>query len=290
MFRIGMMGTESSHAEAFAGFIREEAGRASVSAVLDEGDGAGEKLSEKFGIEHVVSSVDALCAHSDAVMIFYRRAERHFEPAREVLEAGRALWLDKPFTVETKQARALFSLARRKSLVLDGGSTCRFCADVRALSDEFARLKRADKALAGSVNYMGHADSPYGGVQFYGPHAMSMTAEIFGRDARTVFALRQKESLIALMRYDDFAVSVHMSDCAASYGEIYTPDDVTRSRFGFENIYQKGLLHFLKLLENGVAADEEELVTPVRYLSALRRSLASGAEEKIEEGDTPNAD
>jgi len=129
---------------------------------------------------------------------------------------------------------------------------------------------------------MGHPDSPYGGVLFYGPHAMSIVAEIFGRDARTVFACRQGTSLTALVRYDDLLVTAQMADCQASYGEIFTPDDVVRSRFGFVDIYEKGFLHFLSQVESGSSADENELFAPVRYLDALRRSLYSGAEERVE--------
>jgi hypothetical protein len=74
----------------------------------------------------------------------------------------------------------------------------------------------------------------YGGVLFYGPHAMSLTCEVFGCDAQTVLALRQKESLVALVRYRDLIVSVHMSDCRSSYGELFTPEDIIRVRFRFD--------------------------------------------------------
>jgi len=152
---------------------------------------------------------------------------------------------------------------------------------VIAMGNTFRALRKEGKALAGQINYMGHPDSPYGGVLFYGPHAMSIVAEIFGRDARAVYACRQGSSLTALVRYDDLVVTAQMSDCQTSYGEIYTPDDVARSKFGFADIYEKGFLHFLARAESGNTADEDELLAPVRYLDALRRSLQSGAEERV---------
>lgn len=281
MLRIGIIGTESSHAEAFAGLIEQYPDRATVAAVLDEGDGKGHKLAQNHCDAQVCDSLTDMLPLTDAVMLFYRDAERHFAPAKQILEAGVSLFLDKPLTPAPVQTRELLAIARTTGAVLDGGSTCRFCADVLAMGDTFRTLRRESKALAGQINYMGHPDSPYGGVLFYGPHAMSIVAEVFGRDARAVYACRQGLSLTALVRYDDFLVTAQMADCQTSYGEIFTPDDVVRSKFGFADIYEKGFLHFLTRAESGSSTDEDELLAPVRYLDALRRSLQSGAEERV---------
>jgi len=283
MLRIGLIGTESTHAATFAKLLQTAKSNAFPAAVLDEGDGEGQKLAERFGIAQVCATPEELLRHVDAVMICYRLADKHFEPAAKALAAGRHVWLDKPFTAEAAEARALLRLADQNGLVLTGGSTCRFCADVRAFGETFRTVRRESRALAGNLNYMGHPDSPYGGVLFYGPHAMSLTCEVFGCDAQTVLVLRQKESLVALVRYRDLIVSVHMSDCRSSYGELFTPEDIIRVRFRFDQIYEKGLQDFLYRMRTGAPNRAEELVAPVRYLAALRRSLQSGREEDVRE-------
>lgn len=278
---MGILGTESTHAEAFAALIQRIPERAAVTAVLEEGDGAGERLADRYGIAHVCRTVEELVAHVDAAMLCHRRSGQHMQPARELLNAGKAVWIDKPVTEDVQQLKALVELARRRGVVLDGGSTCRYCRDVQTLAGEFRRLKQAGRVLAGGLNYMGHPDSEYDGVMFYGPHAMTLLGDVFGRDACSMLALRQGQSLIALARYPDFAVAVQMADCQTSYGEIYQPDDVLRVRFGMQEIYAGGLEHFLGAIERNAPVDGEALLSPVAYLSALRNSLRSGQEEKI---------
>lgn len=279
MVRIGLIGTESSHARAFAEIIGRSPRRATVTAVLEEGDGAGEQLAEQFGMPRVLGSLEEMTQTVDAVMIFYRDGARHEPAARRMLEAGVSVWLDKPFTPQVAQAKALYRLARQRGLTLDGGSTVRFSPDVQAFASQ-VRLRR--DLLGGGFNYMGMADSPHGGLFFYGPHAMTLLAEMFGPRVRSMLALREAQSLIALARYDGYLVCVHMEDCGQSQATLYTPEGIVQSPLGFEDIYDRALQRFLELLSTGSAAPYEKLLAPVALLDALQRSLLSGREEPVD--------
>lgn len=281
MVRIGLIGTESSHARAFAEIIGRSPRRATVTAVLEEGDGAGEQLAEQYGIPHVLRELEEMPQTVDAVMILYRDGARHEPAARQMLEAGVSVWLDKPFTPQVAQAKALYRLARQQRLTLDGGSTVRFSPDVQA----FAKQVRRRDLLGGSFNYMGMADSPHGGLFFYGPHAMTLLAEMFGPRVRSMLALREAHSLIALARYERYLVCVHMEDCGQSQATLYTPEGIVQSPLGFEDIYARALQHFLDLLNAGGLAPLEKLLAPVALLDALQRSLLSGREEPVDSWD-----
>lgn len=281
MVRIGLIGTESSHARAFAEIIGRSPRRATVTAVLEEGDGAGEQLAEQYGIPHVLRELEEMPQTVDAVMILYRDGARHEPAARQMLEAGVSVWLDKPFTPQVAQAKALYRLARQQRLTLDGGSTVRFSPDVQA----FAKQVRRRDLLGGSFNYMGMADSPHGGLFFYGPHAMTLLAEMFGPRVRSMLALREAHSLIALARYERYLVCVHMEDCGQSQATFYTPEGIVQSPLGFEDIYARALQHFLDLLNAGGLAPLEKLLAPVALLDALQRSLLSGREEPVDSWD-----
>lgn len=281
MVRIGLIGTESSHARAFAEIIGRSPRRATVTAVLEEGDGAGEQLAEQYGIPHVLRELEEMPQTVDAVMVLYRDGARHEPAARQMLEAGVSVWLDKPFTPQVAQAKALYRLARQQRLTLDGGSTVRFSPDVQA----FAKQVRRRDLLGGSFNYMGMADSPHGGLFFYGPHAMTLLAEMFGPRVRSMLALREAHSLIALARYERYLVCVHMEDCGQSQATLYTPEGIVQSPLGFEDIYARALQHFLDLLNAGGLAPLEKLLAPVALLDALQRSLLSGREEPVDSWD-----
>lgn len=87
----------------------------------------------------VVPDVAALVARADIdlVLVATPNAE-HFPVAKAALEAGRHVVVDKPFTLDVTQARALEALARRHHRVLSVYQNRRFDADFLTLKDVLA--------------------------------------------------------------------------------------------------------------------------------------------------------
>lgn len=281
MIRIGFIGTESTHVEAFASLAQASGGAACAAAVLDEGDGAARAVAAKLNIPAVCASLDEMLPLIDALMICHRLAGKHLAPALAAIRAKKAVFIDKPVTATADQLIGLMRAAKENGVVLDGGSTCSFCPDVALAEADFERFKKENAVLAANMNYMGNPDSPFDGLMFYGPHSMSIASAIFGPDARSVTTLRQKNSVIALLRFEDFALSVHLCDCAASACEIYLKDDIYRREFAFAGIYEKAFEHFLNRIVGMIPDDAARLIPPVAYLDALIRSLKSGTEEPV---------
>ena len=86
--------------------------------LIDKNDNALKAASEKYEIPDAYSSLsDALNAHKDiqgAVVAVPHQA--HYEVAKEVLERGLHLLLEKPMTLHTKEAKHLVDLAKEKNL------------------------------------------------------------------------------------------------------------------------------------------------------------------------------
>ncbi|MGJ7556174.1 oxidoreductase [Variovorax sp. RB3P1] len=87
----------------------------------------------------VVPDVAALVARADIdlVVVATPNAE-HFPVAKAALEAGRHVVVDKPFTLDVTQARALEALARSRHRVLSVYQNRRFDADFLTLKDVLA--------------------------------------------------------------------------------------------------------------------------------------------------------
>ena len=280
MVRIGIVGTESSHAKGFLKFKEYMPEDVVITSVLEDGDGTGESLAKEIGIPYVVYAIQEMLIYVDAVMIFYRSVGKHYKFAKFLLNEGKSVWLDKPFTETVYQARELFVLAKEKGLTIDGGSTLRFCADVQKFS---ALIQKEEHLFSGNFNYPGMTESPYGGLMFYGPHSLTLLVKLFGTDVISLFAMKHNKELLLSVRYEQFVVSVHIVDeFEHVYGEIYTPQDIIRKQFNFVDIYRKGLLHFCELLNKRECGEYELLVLPVALLRAVYRSLESGKEELIE--------
>ncbi len=95
-------------------------------------------LADWPGVD-VVPDVAALVARSDIDLVVVATPNaQHFPVARAALEAGKHVVVDKPFTLDVAEARALELLAKRNDRVLAVYQNRRFDADFLTLKDLLA--------------------------------------------------------------------------------------------------------------------------------------------------------
>lgn len=129
MIRLGVVGTGSmgkNHARIFS-----EMPGAKFAAILDANAATAAEMAGKYGAE-AVSTMDEFIARIDAATIATPTVT-HFEIAKALLEEGKHVLVEKPFTETPEQARELCDLAQRKGLVLQVGHIERFNPVMSAL-------------------------------------------------------------------------------------------------------------------------------------------------------------
>ena len=79
MFRIGIIGTENSHAAALAKLFQEDSAFADLELVALGGDypESNQKMREEFGVDLIAERPEDMLGHVDAVMITARDGARH---------------------------------------------------------------------------------------------------------------------------------------------------------------------------------------------------------------------
>ncbi|HVU15383.1 MAG TPA: Gfo/Idh/MocA family oxidoreductase [Candidatus Didemnitutus sp.] len=94
------------------------------------------QLAERSGRVPAFGDVSAMLAgvKPEAVHIT-TPPQGHFALARECLEAGSHVYLEKPFTITAAEAEALVALAERKSRVLTAGHNLQFTLEMLAMRD-----------------------------------------------------------------------------------------------------------------------------------------------------------
>ena len=120
--RLGVIGTGSmgkNHARIFS-----EMPNAKFAAVLDTREDVAREMAAKFGAEPV-TSLEKFISLVDAATVATPTVT-HFEIAKALLEAGKHVLVEKPFTETPEQARELCDLAQRRGLVLQVGHIERF--------------------------------------------------------------------------------------------------------------------------------------------------------------------
>lgn len=122
----------------------------------------------------------------------------HFEHARQCLEAGKNVVIDKPFTLTSEEARKLIELARERKLLLTAYQSRRWDGDFLTLkailaSGKLGRIvtfeNRLDRFRAEArLERWRENGGPGGGILFdLGPHLVDQATTLFG-DPENVFA------------------------------------------------------------------------------------------------------
>ena len=98
MFRIGIIGTENSHAMGFAMYYNVTApGRAKVVGVMGDSESAN-AIVKQAGAEFVAQKPEDFFGKVDAMMVTSRAGSLHKKYILTFVKAGRPVFIDKPFT------------------------------------------------------------------------------------------------------------------------------------------------------------------------------------------------
>jgi predicted dehydrogenase len=127
--RVGVIGTGSmgkNHARIFGGLPN-----ARFTAVYDTSAETARQIAGQYGAQPV-TSLDAFAEAIDAATIATPTVT-HFEIAKALLEKGKHVLVEKPFTETPEQARMLCDLAHQRGLVLQVGHIERFNPVMSAL-------------------------------------------------------------------------------------------------------------------------------------------------------------
>jgi predicted dehydrogenase len=102
-----------------------------VVAVCDREPLMAEQLAERFHIEGRYDDVaEMLRAASPDVVHITTPPQSHFALARQCIEAGSHVYIEKPFTVTSDETEALIDLAVRTKRIVAAGHNCQFTPEM----------------------------------------------------------------------------------------------------------------------------------------------------------------
>lgn len=291
MFRIGIIGTENSHAMAFAKLINlpdAAAGLrtwpdAQVVMVYGPDKETARLVMREAQVPKCAGAPSDFLGNVDAVMITSRRGSAHYGYALPFVEAGIPLFVDKPFTSDSSEAEALIQCAKQRGALIMGGSGCKYAQDVLDLQ-HMANQWKAEKALlSATVNFAADLTSEYDGFFFYSSHLVEIALAIFGMDMQEVQAHENGGSVLVRAGYPDFDAALHFthgsqtSDCT-----LYGAQKGLHHSIDISGIYASEVEQFMAMLHSHkMPQSGDMLVLPVRIIEAILKSLSSGQAERI---------
>ena len=291
MYKLGIIGTENSHAMAFSQIINlpdPVTGKrlypdVKVVGVYGPDETTAKAIVDEAGAEFVAAGPEEFHGKVDAMLITNRKGSLHSKYALPFIEKGLPVFIDKPFTSCVAEAENLIKVAKEKGSKLCGGSGCRLAYDVLLLQNSVRSLKASGDMVSATMNYAADPDSEYDGFYFYAPHLTEMALTVFGYDVQSVRATENNGSRISIWRYEGFDVSLHYTkDCYGSSAVIYAKKGNIMRNIESAMIYEREVAQFVHMVKTGEMPEPyENLVAPVRMIAAVEEAIKTGCEVKI---------
>ena len=287
--RIGLIGSQSMHAWAFAKACNEpdQMGNyrfpnARVAAVwgVDDTPEHTRITMEKGSIPHMASSLEELYETCNAFMILQRRGGEHMAFAEEIIKQGYPVFIDKPVCCTPEDIRKLGQLAQERDAVICGGSGFKYSRQICRLKDRIAGGEPGNIREA-SITYSADTDSPYDGIFFYLPHAVEIMLELFGYEIQSLRTEVQDHNHFTVhVTYPQYQVRLILNDSKDCLVEIFGDRELSE-KIDAGDIFVENMRNFVTAIENGrVTKDTVPLTAHVRVILAVKHAMENKEEMK----------
>lgn len=280
MYKIGIIGSENTHAEAFAKIFSENDYGCKLVAVGGHYIEESKKLFDTYNLEFIAEKPEDMLGKIDAVMVTARDGKYHLELVSPFIKAGIPAFVDKPITVNPEEALFLARLSKKHNVPICGGSSVRHTYDVLMLQNAV----KTSEVHGGMVSAPLNMNSENSGFYFYSSHLAEMSMTIFGYNPKSVIAFENNDNVTAVVKYNDFLVTNHfMNMCYKSYhGIVFTPEKNISRPIDLSLSFKHEVDLFVSMLKTGkINTSLEELIKPVFYLNAVEKSYKEGIEIEI---------
>lgn len=270
MFKVGIIGSENSHAGAFINIFKKNKKYSDIVVTHIGGmyDDSNKKLSVDHGLT-ISKTPSEMVGNIDAAMITTRDGKYHAEQAMVFLEAGIPVFIDKPFTIDYAEAKKVVEFAKSKQIAITGGSSLKSCYDILLLKNEADKDKKAIKGGFMVAPLSMHNE--YSGFYFYASHLVEMCLKVFGYDPVAVTAKESNDNVTATVEYEDYLVSLlFANDGKAYFGQVVNKNGIYSRNIDISLAYTHECDEFAAMLRTGeMSYSYEQLIKPVSMLNAI---------------------
>ena len=192
--KIGIIGLDTSHSEMFTkdinqGTLRDRGYRV-VAAYPHGSEDIPSALEMKpriiqamrdMGVE-VVDSIESLLSKVDYILLESNDGRVHLEQAKQVIKAGKPLFVDKPMAENLAKVKAIFDLAERKQVPIFSSSSLRYDQLVREVTGG-----KIGKVLGADVYTPAEIEPHHIDQAWYMIHGVEMLFTVMGTGCKEVY-------------------------------------------------------------------------------------------------------
>lgn len=196
IFKVGLIGLDTSHVTAFTGRFNEpdnpkhvpgarvtaafKGGSPDIPSSADRIEGFTVVLTEKYGVK-LYDTIEEMCKHVDVVMLESVDGRPHLEQVIPVFEAGLPVFIDKPIAGSLKDAIEIYKLSKKHGIPCWSSSSLRYYPGVV----EVAEAEKGE--LKGAIAYGPATLEPtHPDFFWYGIHPTESLFTVMGRGVKSV--------------------------------------------------------------------------------------------------------
>lgn len=224
----------------------------------------------------LVDSIDALLEKVDVVMILSIDGRPHLEQARQVIVAGKPVFIDKPVASSLADARKIYQLARQHNVPCFSSSSLRFSPGTQAVLN--------DPQIGAIVGCDAHSpctlEPHHPDFFWYGIHGVETLFTIMGPGCETVTRIHTPDTDIAVGVWKDGRIGTFR-------GHRKGPHTYGASVFGEKKIVEAGkfegyeplLVEIVKFFKTGVPpVTAEQTLEILAFMEAADESKRLGGQ------------
>jgi len=286
VFRIGIIGLDTSHVIAFTKVINKPeknygckvvagypGGSPDVEASYTRLEKFTNQLRDEFGLE-IVDTIEELCQKVDGVLLESVDGRPHLKQVRPVIAAAKPVFIDKPMAGNLADVIEIFRLAKENNVPCWSSSSLRFSPDIIGMrnNDKVGRVLGCDAFSPCSLEEH-HPD-----LYWYGVHGVEILFTIMGTGCETVRRVQTGNCEFVVGLWKDGRVGTYrgLRKGKSGYGAMV---------FGTKGIAQSGgyggyeplVDEIIKFFKTGKApVPPEETIELFAFMSAADESKAKG--------------
>jgi len=228
LLHIGMIGLDTSHCPAFAKLLHDQgdphhiAGARIVAAFPGGSEAFSNsrnrvaqftaQMRDEFGVE-ILDSIEAVAERSDAILLESVDGRQHLEQFSKLAPYGKPVFIDKPLTCDTNEAKQIFALAEQYKTPVFSASSLRYAHGVAELGQ--------GQQVAGCVAF---GPMPiledFPALFWYGIHTAEILFSKMGTGCREVTVARSEQADVVTGVWEDGRVGTLYGYRYAGFGDF----------------------------------------------------------------------
>lgn len=284
--RLGIIGTDTSHATAFTRVLNDAAAANHISGArvvaaykggspdLEESvkviDKYAAELKDEWGVQFVNSIAD-LCPLVDGLLLESVDGRPHLAQFREAVRCAKPIFIDKPLASTLEDAFGIAKLAREAHVVWFSASALRF--------SPIAELKTPQ--MSSAIVWAPAPLEPHHqlDLSWYGIHAVEMLYTLFGTGCVEASRLSSADSDVITGRWRDGRLgTIHTQRPYGKYGGVvFLKDRTLLAKPDIPIDYVPLVQQIVTFMQTKVApVANEETLEIFEFMDAAQRSLQQG--------------